>query len=220
MSTPSSTGDVIRRALSQAPGPRVLDIGCGGGALAGLILKLGAQWTGVEPAPPDDARPEIRRAPAEALPFADASFDMAVFLNALHHVPEESMETALAEGVRVLRRGGRLVVIEPCVEGALSKVLAVIDDESRIRAAAQAAIARSVESGICALGERFEYGRDEIYGDFDDFAARIAKADASRAHAIARHRAALQAAFAGEAVPGPEGLILHQPMRAHILLPG
>ncbi len=219
MPSPESTADVIRHALSQAPGPRVLDIGCGGGALAGLIVRLGAQWTGVEPAPPADARPDIRRAPAEALPFADASFDLAVFLNALHHVPEEAMETALAEAVRVLHRDGRLVVVEPCVEGALSRVLAVIDDESRIRAAAQAAIAAAVERGVCALDTRFDFGRDEVYADLADFAARIAAVDAARARAIDAQRAALQAALAAEAVPGPDGLVLHQPMRAHLLRP-
>lgn len=220
MTSPASTSDVIRRALSQAPGPRVLDIGCGDGALAGLIVKLGAQWTGVDPAPPANARPEIRRAPAEALPFADASFDMAVFLNALHHVPEAAMDTALAQAVRVLRRAGRLVVVEPLATGALSQVLAVIDDESRIRAAAQAAIARQTEHGLCFLVEAYDYGREEHFRDFEDFAMRIARVDEGRAAAIERQRAALESAFTMYAVEGPEGLTLHQPMHAHILAPG
>ena len=220
MTDPASTGDVIRRALSEAPGPRVLDIGCGDGALAGLIIKLGAQWTGVDPAPPADAPPEIRHAPAEALPFADASFDMAVFLNALHHVPEAAMDTALAEAMRVLRREGRLVVVEPLATGPLSQVLAVVDDESRIRAAAQASIARQIERGLCLLIGAFDYAREEHYRDFDDFATRIARVDAGRAAAIERRRAALESAFARHAAEGPDGMLLHQPMQAHILAPG
>ena len=47
----------------------------------------------------------------EQLPFGDRSFDAVFCLNALHHIP--SIATALAEVHRVLKDGGRLVLMEP-----------------------------------------------------------------------------------------------------------
>ena len=47
----------------------------------------------------------------EALPFAAGTFDRAVCLNALHHVPQPAV--ALREVARVLNDEGRIVLIEP-----------------------------------------------------------------------------------------------------------
>jgi len=47
---------------------------------------------------------------AETLPFSDASFDRVVSVVAFHHM--EDQERALAEMCRVLRPGGRLVIVE------------------------------------------------------------------------------------------------------------
>ena len=48
----------------------------------------------------------------EALPFEDGSFDAALFVGALHHVPDPL--PALREASRVVRPGGRLFAAEPC----------------------------------------------------------------------------------------------------------
>jgi SAM-dependent methyltransferase len=48
----------------------------------------------------------------EALPFEDESFDAAMVVAALHHVPDPL--PALREAHRVLRPGGRIFVFEPC----------------------------------------------------------------------------------------------------------
>ena len=47
----------------------------------------------------------------EALPFADETFDAAMFIAALHHVPDPLL--ALQEAFRVLKPGGRLFAFEP-----------------------------------------------------------------------------------------------------------
>ena len=56
---------------------------------------------------------ECTRAPWGLLPYDDASFDVAVARDVLHTLPVEVRARCLAEVRRVLRPGGRVVVIEP-----------------------------------------------------------------------------------------------------------
>jgi ubiquinone/menaquinone biosynthesis C-methylase UbiE len=98
----------------------VLEIGAGSGAMAGALLDryddvamtvtdYDAQM--VEAASARLAafgdRATVREADATALPFADASFDMALSWVMLHHTVE--WEKAVAEAVRVVRPGGYVV---------------------------------------------------------------------------------------------------------------
>ena len=88
---------------------RGLEIGVGTGRFA---APLGVQ-VGVDPSPAMLARAAARgieavEGVAERLPFADASFDHALFVTALCFV--ETPAAALAEAHRVLRPGGRLVI--------------------------------------------------------------------------------------------------------------
>jgi SAM-dependent methyltransferase len=55
-------------------------------------------------------------ADAQALPFAVGSFDNIVMLDVLHHIPVP--RRFLAESERVLRPGGRLVMLEPAITPA------------------------------------------------------------------------------------------------------
>lgn len=50
---------------------------------------------------------------AQSLPFADGSFANIVMVDVLHHLPHPML--FIAEAQRVLRPGGRLVVIEPAI---------------------------------------------------------------------------------------------------------
>lgn len=97
--------------LAPQPGERILDIGCGDGALTARIAAAGAHVTGIDAAP-DMVRAarargldaQVMDAQAIALP---GPFD-AVFSNAaLHWMPDSD---AVLRGVRrVLRPGGRFV---------------------------------------------------------------------------------------------------------------
>lgn len=53
---------------------------------------------------------DLRLGDAQALPFPDASFDTVVFCLSLCSIPDDRL--AFAEGVRVLRTGGRIVALE------------------------------------------------------------------------------------------------------------
>jgi ubiquinone/menaquinone biosynthesis C-methylase UbiE len=108
------------RELSAAPEERVLDVGCGTGALLEAVRERwpGAAGVGVDLSLEMLAIARRRLPPAVALvaadagrlPFADGAFDGATCTSVLHHWPEPA--TALAEVARVLRPGGRLVLTD------------------------------------------------------------------------------------------------------------
>jgi ubiquinone/menaquinone biosynthesis C-methylase UbiE len=104
------------------PGGSVLDVGCGGGqALVSLShSRPDLQLVGVDPSSalirraasrvPAGRRIGLVEASALDLPFADNSFDAVVSLFAIKHWPDQHQ--GLAECVRVIRPGGRLIVTE------------------------------------------------------------------------------------------------------------
>ncbi len=97
------------------PGQSALDVGCGTGALTGeLVRRLGASSVAaVDPserfvASLRDRLPEVdvRRAKAEALPFPDDRFDLALAQLVVHFMDDPVR--ALGEMARVTRPGGRV----------------------------------------------------------------------------------------------------------------
>lgn len=68
----------------------------------------------------DDA-PRFVNGDAEHLPFADGSFDVVTCSNSLHHYPHQA--AAVREMVRVLRPGGRLMIIDGFRDNVIGWVL-------------------------------------------------------------------------------------------------
>lgn len=100
-------------------GQRVLDVGCGTGALTGeLVARVGpAAVAAVDPSEPFVAASrerhpgvDVRRSSAEQLPFADATFDAALAQLVVHFMQDPV--TGLAEMRRVTRRDG---IVAACV---------------------------------------------------------------------------------------------------------
>ena len=114
----------IRATLALQTGEHVLDIGSGPGLLAAeMVAEVGATGsvTGVDPsedmlsiarAQLTDAGTQLTFVPggATALPFGDDSFDAATATQVYEYVAD--MDAALAEARRVLRSGGRLLILD------------------------------------------------------------------------------------------------------------
>jgi SAM-dependent methyltransferase len=104
-------------AVSWPTGVRVLDIGCGPGRYLTAIgerqpdsVRIGSDLSpgmAREAAAASSARALV--GDAQALPFADASFDRVLALHLLYHVPD--VAGALHEFARVCAPGGRVVSV-------------------------------------------------------------------------------------------------------------
>jgi demethylmenaquinone methyltransferase/2-methoxy-6-polyprenyl-1,4-benzoquinol methylase/phosphoethanolamine N-methyltransferase len=107
-------------------GEAVLDVGCGTGDLALQVARrVGSSGlvAGIDAAPEMIARArqkaarrhvaiDFRIEPVEALSFADQTFDVVVSSLVFHHLPDALKRRGLAEIQRVLKPGGRLLLVD------------------------------------------------------------------------------------------------------------
>jgi ubiquinone/menaquinone biosynthesis C-methylase UbiE len=111
------------QALEPQPGERVLDVGCGPGLLAsGIAVAVGSSGAvhGIDLSESllaaaraqcaNQPWVELRHGDAMRLPYADATFDAAISTQVLEYVSD--VDRALAELRRVLRPGGRAVLVD------------------------------------------------------------------------------------------------------------
>jgi SAM-dependent methyltransferase len=119
------------------------------------------------------ARRRFEKAGAQAIPFPDASFDGALMLKSLHHLPVPLMDQALDELARVLHPGGWLYVSEPVYAGELNELIRLFNDEGEVRAAAQAALDRAVASGRWAVAADQRVESPIAFASFDEFEQRM-----------------------------------------------
>lgn len=105
-------------AMAYVVGNKVLDIGCGEGiTLEKLVTRFPEkEILGIEPDPRNVKLCRAHNLPvlqgdAFNLPFENESVDTCLFMEVIEHL--ETPEKALAELTRVLRPGGRLIVVFP-----------------------------------------------------------------------------------------------------------
>jgi 2-polyprenyl-6-hydroxyphenyl methylase / 3-demethylubiquinone-9 3-methyltransferase len=99
--------DVLtRQGKALASGPRVLDIGCGGGFLAEKFATLGCQVTGIDPSPVS----------------IDAARALACCCDVLEHVSD--LDRVISETARVLKPGG-VYLFDTINRTVASKLIAI-----------------------------------------------------------------------------------------------
>jgi len=116
--------DGLRRAgldlCPPAPGWKVLDVGSGTGAQLELYQRAGCTVAGIE-ASPAMAQVARRRlgehaalelADASRMPYAGGTFDLVLASMMLHELHAGTRSAILQECARVLRPGGRMLVID------------------------------------------------------------------------------------------------------------
>lgn len=104
----------------QGGGPvRILDVGCGVGALHAHLVGMGAEVIGVDVsresiAIAERANPGVAyiQAPATSIPLRGASVDMTCVICVLHHIVPGERDAAVAEMARLTRPGGVVAIIE------------------------------------------------------------------------------------------------------------
>ena len=167
-------------ALNLSPGHRVLDLGVGSCWTTEWLARLNVDVVATDIAVDmllvgrervGDLGAGLVTGDLEALPFAAQSFDRALCMNALHHIPDPRL--ALREIARVLTPSGRLVLIEPGQGHAdreasqhATREFGVLEQELEathlMQLCADAGFARVVVRPLSYMTSEIELDRDEL----------------------------------------------------------
>jgi len=143
----SPTLQRLRESIGDATDLDVCDVGCAAGHTAFTFIGRARSITGVDPAPSmlrnfrelaaaKGQQVETVEAYAESIPVPDGSFDYVTCRLSSHHFND--IEVAMSEFHRIVRPGGRVVVIDlhgdddPELDG-LNHQLEVLHDPTHIR---------------------------------------------------------------------------------------
>jgi SAM-dependent methyltransferase len=128
-------GETLCEAVDLCAGERVLDVASGNGNATLAAARRFAEVTstdyvgdlldrGKERARAERLPIAFRLADAEALPFADSSFDVALSVFGVMFTPDQ--QQAAAELVRVVRKGGRIALANWTPDGFIGQLFKTI----------------------------------------------------------------------------------------------
>ena len=169
----------IRDILNPSEG-NVLEVGCGDGRLTGELAKISDSVLGLDPDSTSIAKArhllengvKLALGSGENIPLAENSVDTVVFSLSLHHHPDP--DNALSQARRVLKEGGRILVLEPVAGSSLNTLFRIIhnEDEAYDRAIAAVSLCglKMAEQGLYSFAWRFEDFEEmvnHLYSHFD-----------------------------------------------------
>lgn len=207
-------------------GCRIVELGCGRAELTRVIATAGRdrrilalEVDAIQHAKnlqiTDLPNVEFALAGAEAIPAADASFDVAFMFKSLHHVPIELMGTALREIARVLKPGGHAWLTEPIFAGPYNDIVRLFHDEQAARAAAFDAIRRVVDDAVLEAVDEIFFNAPVHFANFAAFEERIIRATHTHHLLSPETLAEVRRRFAAQL--GPDGVHFRVPMRVDLL---
>lgn len=138
----------VESEVRASSGMRVLNLGCGTGALL-EHLPAGTHYLGVDVSPEYIRAARDRHGRAGSFVCADVTsfrpeqdepFDVVIAYGLFHHLDDAQVERAFAVARSALHRSGRLVAAEPCAtprRTALESLLMALDRGAFIRAPAE-----------------------------------------------------------------------------------
>lgn len=210
--------------LLSLPGASVLELGCGKADKTRVVARTAASVLALEVDPIQLANNQASDAPgnirfeyggAEAIPAADASFDVVMMFKSLHHVPTELMDAALSEISRVLKPGGVAYISEPVYAGDFNEILRMFHDEKAVREAAFAAVTKAVSTHMLSLVKQTFFLQPMRFDDFSQFEERIIKVTHTDHRLSPELLGAVRTKFNQHV--SPEGATFHMPIRVDLL---
>jgi ubiquinone/menaquinone biosynthesis C-methylase UbiE len=112
----------------------ILEVGCGDGRISSLLagdcellVAIDPDIDSIEHAKTNISGVDFRLGSGEELDFPDNCFDLVIFTLSLHH---QNSKKAIAEAARVLKADGKILVIEPVVDGEVERVFAFLHNEN------------------------------------------------------------------------------------------
>ncbi len=220
----SSHAEIVRELLG-GKGHSALDVGCGAGPFTWLMAPLFQRLAGLDVKAKDivAAREAAKKkgldidfqvGSAEAMPFADKSFDVVVFSNSLHHIP--GMDQALAEAARVVKPGGLVYVMEPVPSGTYFEATRLVNDETDIRTEAYRCLRLAASVGLAPHTERL-YRARRGFTSLEEWADDQIARDAKRGALFEQHKDEIRRRFEGSAQRENGQLVFDQVSRVNVL---
>lgn len=176
---PSSSHAKVASELLGKSHRRALDVGCGDGKFTRVLATICGEVSGIDVKETKIAEAraaaqtagmniDFRVASGEALPFPDASLDIVVFSNSLHHIAHP--EAALSEAIRVLVPDGIVYVMEPVPAGNYHEATRLVNDESAVRTQAYRAVLATIAKGGVSAAETM-YRAPRQFANFEEWKA-------------------------------------------------
>ena len=155
---------LVDEYLRPKPGDRILDIGCGTGAILEFIPH-GIEYLGIDLNPDYIAsathqfgdRARFRVADVNLLePNAEDRFDVITAWGLLHHLEDREVSRLASTSRRLLKAGGRFITLDNCFtdgQSIVAKTLIQLDRGRNVRTVSQyeALIAEVFDRVVCVI---------------------------------------------------------------------